>query len=34
MVREQMDRFMAEVAPAFEGTHLDITRGAVVAAAP
>ena len=34
MVREQMDRFMADVAPAFEGTHIDITRGAVAAAAP
>ena len=34
IVREQMDRFMADVAPAFEGTHIDITRGAVAAAAP
>ncbi len=25
MVREQMDRFMTEVAPAFDGTHVDVT---------
>ncbi len=34
MVREQMDRFMTEVAPAFDGTHADVTRGDVVAEAP
>ncbi len=32
MVREQMDRFMAEVAPAFEGTHRDLDAGKVVLA--
>ena len=34
MVREQMDRFMTEVAPAFDGTHVDVTLGDVVAEAP
>ncbi len=33
MVREQMDRFMSEVAPAFDGSHGDVTRGDVVAEA-
>ena len=33
MVREQMDRFMTEVAPAFDGTHVDVTRGDVVVGA-
>ncbi len=32
MVREQMDRFKADVAPAFDGSHIDV-RGAEIAAA-
>ena len=34
MVREQMDRFMTEVAPAFDGTHVDVKRDDAVDGVP
>jgi hypothetical protein len=33
MVRDQMDRFMSEVAPAFQGTHIDARAGEAAIAA-
>ncbi len=34
MVREQMDRFMSDIAPAFEGTHRGLRAAEIAAASP